>query len=126
MRDYTEQKSLFCNPSTALEELDKIAQQGKYKTLVLSYNSEGIMPQEAIIQTLSQYGKVTLTQFDYQRFKSNNNGESQSKKYIQEQLYILKRQWKTYTYSPKNAQKSVSSLLSYKNLAPTKSPLLYW
>lgn len=92
MRDYTEQKSLFCNPSTALEELNKIAQQGKYKTLVLSYNSEGIMPQEAIIQTLSQYGKVTLTQFDYQRFKSNNNGESQTKKHIQEQLYILKRQ----------------------------------
>ena len=67
LRDYAEQKSLFCNPNTAL-------------------------PREAIIETLSQYGKVALTQFDYQRFKSNNNGESQTKKYIQEQLYILKRQ----------------------------------
>ena len=92
LRDYAEQKSLFCNPNTALEELNKIAQQGNYRTLVLSYNSEGIMPREAIIETLSQYGKVALTQFDYQRFKSNNNGESQTKKYIQEQLYILKRQ----------------------------------
>ena len=92
LRDYAEQKSLFCNPNTALEELNKIAQQGNYRTLVLSYNSEGIMPREDIIETLSQYGKVALTQFDYQRFKSNNNGKSQTKKYIQEQLYILKRQ----------------------------------
>lgn len=92
MRDYSEQKSRFCNPKTALEDLDKVAKTADYKFLVLSYNSEGIMLQEKIIETLSQYGKVKLEQFEYARFKSNNNGLSKTKKTVYEQLYILEKQ----------------------------------
>lgn len=91
LRPYSEQKSKFCNTETALEELAIIANKGKYKTLVLSYNSEGIMPKEKIISTLGEYGKVELVEFEYLRFKSNNNGDSKHKKYIYEQLYILKK-----------------------------------
>lgn len=91
MRDYQHQKSKFCNAKTGLEELDKVAQNGKFKHLILSYNSEGIMPSEGIISVLEQYGKTELVEFDYLRFKSNNNGESKHKKYIKEQLYILKK-----------------------------------
>lgn len=92
MRDYASQKSRFCNPNTALEDLGKIAKNTKYKNLVLSYNSEGIMPSEKIIKTLKQYGSVKLEQFEYARFKSNNNGLARTKKTVYEQLYILKRE----------------------------------
>lgn len=92
MRDYSSQKSRFCNSTTALEDLEKIAEKAKYKFLVLSYNSEGIMPSEKIIETLSQYGNVKLEQFEYARFKSNNNGLAKTKKTVFEQLYILKRE----------------------------------
>ena len=91
MRDYCSQKSRFCNPNTALEDLDKIAKNAKYKNLVLSYNSEGIMSSEKIIKILNQYGFVKLEQFEYARFKSNNNGTAQIKKTVYEQLYILKK-----------------------------------
>lgn len=91
MRNYENQKSLFCNPETGLQELYKIAKNGKYKTLILSYNTEGIMPKQKIISVLEQFGTVELIEFDYLRFKSNSNGDSKHKKYIQEQLYILKR-----------------------------------
>ena len=91
LRDYEKQKSLFCNVSTALQELEKIANNGNYNYLVLSYNSEGIMPQKAILQILSSYGKVSITEFEHLRFKSNNRGDSSNKKYIKEQLYLLKR-----------------------------------
>ena len=91
MRDYTSQKSRFCNPKTALEDLNLIAKNAKYKYLVLSYNSEGIMKQEDIIKILENYGKVTLEQFEYARFKSNNNGIAKTKKTVFEQLYILER-----------------------------------
>lgn len=91
LRNYQNQKSKFCNASTAIQELDKIANKGKYKTLILSYNTEGIMKQDKIIATLEKYGKVDLIEFDYTRFKSNNNGKSRNKRIIQEQLYILKR-----------------------------------
>ncbi|MDR2251953.1 MAG: DNA adenine methylase [Endomicrobium sp.] len=91
MRDYSKQKSLFCNKDTALQSLDKIANTVKYKHLILSYNSEGIMSSKKIVETLQKYGNVELVEFDYLRFKSNSNGESQTKKHIHEQLYILTR-----------------------------------
>lgn len=89
MRNYDNQKSKFCNANTAIEELEIVAKNGNYKHLVMSYNSEGIMKQNHIIDMLSNYGKVKLVEFDYLRFKSNSNGASKNKKYIKEQLYIL-------------------------------------
>jgi adenine-specific DNA-methyltransferase len=91
MRDYSSQKSRFCSAATALEDLEKIAKTAKFHYLVLSYNSEGIMPQEKIIETLQKYGNVKLEQFVYTRFKSNNNGLAKTKKTVFEQLYILEK-----------------------------------
>ena len=91
IRPYVHQKSEFCNAATAIVALEKIAATAKYKTLVLSYNSEGIMPQDKIMQALGKYGDVKLYEVNYRRFKSNSNGESKHKTHIQEQLYVLKR-----------------------------------
>ena len=81
-------KTLVCHVYIGL---DTVAKTAKFKYLVLSYNSEGIMPQEEIIKILEQYGKVTLEQFEYARFKSNNNGLAKTKKTVFEQLYILEK-----------------------------------
>ena len=91
MRDYTNQKSEFCNKDKAIIALDKIAKNAKYKHLILSYNSEGIMKEKDILATLSKYGKVELKNIEYLRFKSNSNGDSKHKKTIHEQLYVLSR-----------------------------------
>jgi adenine-specific DNA-methyltransferase len=88
MRDYTQQKSLFCNAETGLNELSKIVTRGQFSTLVLSYNSEGIMPAEKIMSVLNQVGQVELVEFDYLRFKSHQNV---NKKFVKEQLYILRK-----------------------------------
>lgn len=89
MRDYKDQKSDFCNKDSALQALDRVARTANYRYLILSYNSEGAMPEKDIIATLEKYGPVTLKNIDYLRFKSNSNGDSKHKKIIQEQLYIL-------------------------------------
>jgi adenine-specific DNA-methyltransferase len=47
------------------------------------------MPQNDILEIMQKYGSVKIEEYDYLRFKSNNNGESKHKKYIKEQLYIL-------------------------------------
>ena len=91
LRDYSKQKSKFCNKITALEELEKIVSNNNYKSLILSYSSEGVMPQNEIINILSRQGSIELVEFDYLRFKSNSNGLSKTKKFIKEQLYILKK-----------------------------------
>jgi len=91
MRDYQNQKSTFCNKVTALRDLENICQSKNYKYILLSYNNEGIMPQNDIINIMSKYGEVIVEEYDYLRFKSNNNGEAKHKKFIKEQIYILKR-----------------------------------
>ena len=57
----------------------------------MSYSSEGIMSEIDILNIMNRYGDVTLEEYDYLRFKSNNNGDSKDKKFIKEQLYLLKR-----------------------------------
>lgn len=91
MRQYNKEKSTFCNAATAIRDLEYVAANAKYKYLVLSYNSEGIMPTELILSTLGRYGTVMLEEMKYLRFKSNNNGLSNTKKHIQEQLFVLSR-----------------------------------
>lgn len=91
MRPYNKEKSSFCNATTALRDLEYVAANVKYKHLVLSYNSEGIMSTESIMSTLSKYGSITFEEIEYPRFKSNNNGASNSKKSIQEQLFIISK-----------------------------------
>lgn len=91
LRDYSNQKSAFCNPKSGVIELEKIVKNAHCKFLIMSYNSEGIMPENMILETLGKYGKVELIEFQYLRFKSNNNGASKHKKHIKEQLYILNK-----------------------------------
>ncbi|KAA6205118.1 MAG: DNA methyltransferase [Candidatus Tokpelaia sp.] len=89
MRPYEEQKSSFCNKEKALEDLDFIASTAHYKYLILSYNSEGIMPQNAIKATLENYGALDIDKFEYPRFKSHSHSEDKLKKQIFEYIYIL-------------------------------------
>lgn len=91
MRDYSSQKSKFCNAFTALDELEKFVKCGKYKHLILSYNNEGIMSDGSIIEVLkSNNDNIEIVDFDYLRFKSNNHSNSH-KKFIKEKLYIVSK-----------------------------------
>ncbi len=91
MRPYDNQKSDFCNATKALCILDFILKESPAKHIVLSYNSEGIMPRESIEKIFRKYGKLDFEEFEYTRFKSNSNGLSKTKKHIMEQVYILRK-----------------------------------
>ncbi|MCX2683375.1 DNA adenine methylase [Campylobacter sp. MIT 21-1685] len=86
LREWQHQKSTFCNAKTALASLEQIASSKKYKTLVLSYNSEGIMQKEEINAILKPLGKVAFESFTYPRFKSN---AKKGDKYIKEYVWIV-------------------------------------
>ncbi len=90
MRNYDTQKSTFCNKIKALEDLEIICKSKNYRYIIMSYSSEGIMPQSDIFNIMQKYGDVKLEEYDYLRFKSNSNGTSKNRKFIKEQLYILK------------------------------------
>ena len=97
MRNYDNQKSNFCNKIKALNDLELICKSNNYKYILLSYNNEGIMPQEDILKIMKKYGEVKIEEYDYLRFKSNNNGDSKHKKFIKEQIYILKNKTNNVT-----------------------------
>ncbi len=88
MRTYEGQKSEFCNPKTGLKALEEILKKKNYKHLVLSYNDEGIMPENEILKVFNKYGRTEIAEQDYQRYKSNSNGEQ--KKSVKEKIYYLK------------------------------------
>jgi len=89
MREYEKQKSEFCNPKTGLKALEEILKKGNFKHLLLSYNDEGIMPKNEIVKLFNKYGKSEIVEQNYQRYKSNSNGEA--KNGVKEQIYYLKK-----------------------------------
>ncbi|WP_297192828.1 DNA adenine methylase [uncultured Campylobacter sp.] len=89
LRDYATQKSRFCNVKTALNELEKIVNLKKYRYLILSYNSEGLMKKEEIDRILKNIGKVELEEIVYPRFKSQSKSHQ---RYIKEYVWVVERQ----------------------------------
>lgn len=88
MRSYENQKSEFCNPKTGIKALDEIINKGNFKHLLLSYNDDGIMPESEILKLFNKAGKSEITEQNYQRYKSNSNGEQ--KNGVKEKIYYLK------------------------------------
>ncbi len=88
MRAYKEQKSEFCNSKTGITALGEIIKKSNFKHLILSYNNEGIMPENEILKLFNNAGKTEVTEQDYQRYKSNSNGELKNE--VREKLYYLK------------------------------------
>lgn len=75
MREYDEQKSEFCNPKTGIKALEEILKKGNFRHLLLSYNDEGIIPKDEILKLFNKYGRCEIAERNYQRYKSNSNGE---------------------------------------------------
>lgn len=88
LREYNDQKSDFCNVATALKAMEEISRKKNFKHLVLSYNNEGIMPEKEILALFNRYGKTEIIEQNYQRFKSNSDGELKTK--VKEKLYYMK------------------------------------
>lgn len=88
VRGFDVPKSAFCNAASALNALDRIAGSAKYKHLILSYNDDGIMPEEKIIEILGRYGRVEVAQQSYRRFKSH--GKTTRRTPLREKLYYVK------------------------------------
>lgn len=73
-------KSKFCRKDYCTEALEDLVQNAKGKHILLSYNSEGIIPEKAIEKIFKAKGKNYLKiEFDYNRFKSNSNGQQHRK-----------------------------------------------
>lgn len=82
LRDYKDQKSLYCSSRTVADVFDDLIKNADFKYIFLSYNNEGLMPLETIKEIMSRYGEYSVFTKDYHRFRAdkeeNRNHKSNS------------------------------------------------
>lgn len=71
LRDYKEQKSLFCSKKTVEKVFEELIKEAKFKYIFLSYNNEGLMSLNTIKKIMEKYGEYKLYTKDYKRFKAD-------------------------------------------------------
>lgn len=73
LRDYKEQKSLFCSAKTVASTFEDLIANADFKFIFLSYNNEGLMSFDTIEKIMSKYGEYTQFTQEYRRFKADKD-----------------------------------------------------
>lgn len=94
LRDYEDQKSDFSSKSKAADALESIVTKAKFNFIALSYNNEGIIPHEQILEILSKKGEVKVFSHEYRRFRTERDHEKRQYKDVgdktEEFLFLVK------------------------------------
>lgn len=92
LRPYEDAKSVYCRQDTALRALHDLACHACCRLFLLSYNSEGIMPHEAICEVLRERGRLEVREQSYRRFRSDSDHARRQYRpdtHISERIYIV-------------------------------------
>ncbi len=91
MRNYENQKSVFCKKNTVRAAFETLIKDCRSRYLLISYNNEGIMGTEDLCRLCREYAagdSFRLIEIDYRRYK---NKIPNNKAGLKEQLYFLRR-----------------------------------
>ena len=77
LRDYENQKSLYCSKKTVDKVFDDLIAHANFKYIFLSYNNEGLMNLDTIKSIMSKYGKYACYTREYRRFKADKDENRQ-------------------------------------------------
>lgn len=91
MRNYDNQKSVFCKKNTVYGAFETLIKDCKSRYIVISYNNEGLLKTEELAELCKKYAvdnSFKLIEIDYRRYK---NKIPNNKKGLKEQLYFLRR-----------------------------------
>lgn len=108
VRGYDNQKSSWCLKTKVLSEFEKLVSRAKFKYIILSYNSEGLMKKNQIEEIMKKYGKSNtfkIIEIPYRRFRSRS---ANAKHGVIEYLFFIEKDLKkqkeknSYIKSPLN------------------------
>ena len=91
LREYAEQKSVFCNSKEVLKAFDELIKNSNFKYIFLSYNNEGLMSFKDIERIMQKYGKYKVYMQPYRRFKADNTRENKADTTIEYLHCLVKR-----------------------------------
>ena len=91
IREYSEEKSVFCKKATVSSAFETMIRDAKSRFIIISYNNEGLIATKELSDICGSYAKPNtfkLIEMDYRRYKNKipNNTDG-----LKEQLYILER-----------------------------------
>lgn len=92
VRKYDNQKSAWCLKTKVAEEFEKLLSNAKFKYIILSYNSEGLMDKSLIEELMKKYGKADtfkLIEIPYRRFRSRS---ANAKHGVTEYLFFIEKE----------------------------------
>ena len=83
--------SAFNYKKTALDSFEEIISNLKTSYIVISYNNEGFITYEQMVQMLKKYGKVETRRIKYNAFRGSRNLSGRDL-YTNEYLFIVKKE----------------------------------
>ena len=87
VRDCSDVKSEFCNQRLIESALDTLLKSSKAKYIIMSYNNEGLISKEKIVDLMNKYGEVIVEDIPYERYNRVKNKGSN----VVEYLFTLKK-----------------------------------
>lgn len=84
------QRSSYNSKATASQELFDLVLTAPAKFILISYNSEGFIPHDLFVSTLSSIGKLSVMETQYNSFRGSRNLSGRSL-YVTEFLYLLEK-----------------------------------
>ncbi len=90
LRKWHSQSSNWCHRKRAPEELERLVIKSSSPRLVLSYNDDGQIRHQEILEILGVHGHVAVADFQMRRYRSSNLPHKGSA--VTERLYTLDRQ----------------------------------
>ena len=91
LRDYSVQKSNFCQKKEVLQSFDNVIKNAQVKYIFVSYNNEGLMTTKDIKEILSQRGEYGIFHQEYNRFKADkDNNRKHKANSVTEYLHYVK------------------------------------
>ncbi|MEI6850548.1 MAG: DNA adenine methylase [Candidatus Saccharibacteria bacterium] len=91
LRDYKNQKSMYCSRLKVKKVFSELIKNANTSYIFLSYNNEGIMTQDDIIEIMSQRGEYGVFKKEHNRFKANkfSNKNANSNKTTEYLHYVV-------------------------------------
>lgn len=86
LRPWLDQYSDFCSKRKIRNAFKAIITKAKSSTFLISYSSEGLLSKREMIDLLSKFGDIKVTEFPNKRFKSRNEDASET---VMEYLFHL-------------------------------------
>ncbi len=114
-RKYDREKSSWCLKTKVKDEFEKLMNNAKFKYIILSYNSEGLMSKDDIETIMKKYGQpdtFELIEIPYRRFRSRSVN---AKHGVTEYLFFIEKKLENKSASKKKINKNnyIKSPLNY-------------